>query len=134
MTNHTQLEAINPPGMWSSRPSSPASAATKVGNLVFISGQVALDKDGRVVGKDDIRAQSQYVFRALKTILEEAGSGLDGLVKITTFLTDSAHYAAETEIWYTLMPQPPPASTTQVVREIALDPDLLIAVEAVAVV
>ena len=95
MTTHIQREAINPPGMWSSRPSSPASAAIKVGNLVFISGQVALDKDGRVVGKDDIRAQSQHVFQALKTILEEAGSGLDGLVKITTFLTDSAHYAAE---------------------------------------
>ena len=134
MTTHIQREAINPPGMWSSRPSSPASAAIKVGNLVFISGQVALDKDGRVVGKDDIRAQSQHVFQALKTILEEAGSGLDGLAKITTFLTDSAHYAAENEIRNRYMPQPPPASTTQVVRQIALDPDLLIAVEGVAVV
>ena len=108
MTTYIQREAINPPGMWSSRPSSPASAAIKMGNLVFISGQVALDKDGRVVGKDDIRAQSQHVFQALKTILEEAGSGLDGLVKITTFLTDSAHYAAENEIRNRYMPQPPP--------------------------
>jgi enamine deaminase RidA (YjgF/YER057c/UK114 family) len=134
MTTHIQREAINPPGMWSSRPSSPASAAIKVGNLVFISGQVALDQDGRVVGKDDIRAQSQHVFQALKTILEEAGCGMDGLVKITTFLTDSAHYAAENEIRNRHMPQPPPASTTQVVRKIALDPDLLIAVEGIAVV
>ena len=76
----------------------PAAAAEKfkysfgvrVGDLVWISGQVAL-KDGQIVGIDDVRTQAEQVFTNLKAVLEAAGGSLDDLIETTTYMTDRAY-------------------------------------------
>ncbi|MDT8069378.1 MAG: RidA family protein [Terriglobia bacterium] len=54
--------------------------------MVFISGQVAMDKQGHLVGKDDLRAQTKQVFENLKTALTAAGATFDDVVKITWYV------------------------------------------------
>jgi enamine deaminase RidA (YjgF/YER057c/UK114 family) len=70
------------------------SHAAKAGNTVYIAGQIALDADGNLVGKGDIEAQTLQVYANLQAILEELGSGLDDIVKMTTYLTNRSQLEA----------------------------------------
>ena len=128
MATSSGREAVTPPGVWSNPRLSPAIRA---GGLVFVSGTVSLDRDGEVVGQGNIRAQTEHVFQTIRTVLEAAGSGMDRLVKTTTFLTDVSHYPAFNEVRGKYLPQPPPASTTVVVKEL-VRPELLVEVKAIA--
>jgi 2-iminobutanoate/2-iminopropanoate deaminase len=62
--------------------------AVRAGNLLFVSGVVALDRDGRLVGGDDVVAQTRQVFENIRAVLAAAGCGFDDVVKMTVFLTD----------------------------------------------
>ena len=64
----------------------PMSQGVKVGNLVYISGQIALDPDGKVVGEGDMRAQSQRVYENIEAILKKAGGSFENIVKVTAYL------------------------------------------------
>lgn len=56
--------------------------------LIFTTGQIALDRDGTVLYPDDPVKQTEFIFEALSTILQQAGATLDDVVKTTVFLTD----------------------------------------------
>ncbi len=56
--------------------------------IIFTTGQLALDKNGKVVAPNDIAAQTEFVFESLQKILKEANSSLDDVVKATIFVTD----------------------------------------------
>jgi enamine deaminase RidA (YjgF/YER057c/UK114 family) len=60
------------------------------GRLVAVSGQVALDAEGRIVGVDDVTAQVRQVFRNLEVALGAAGASLENIVQLMIFLTDIA--------------------------------------------
>ena len=109
------------------------SHAVRKGNTLYIAGQVAWDQQGQVVGPGDIRAQTEQIFHNIKTILEEAGSGLDRLVKTTNFIINTDDYPAFNEVRSKYLPKPAPASTTVVIKELVL-PELLVEVDAVAAV
>jgi len=66
------------------------SAATRVGNLLFVSGQVPLGPGGELVGVGDFRAQAEQVFENLGEVLAAGGSGFDQVVKLTAFFVDIA--------------------------------------------
>ncbi|HEX4439564.1 MAG TPA: RidA family protein [Thermoanaerobaculia bacterium] len=104
------------------------------GAMVFVSGQVAYDAQRRVVGKGDMRAQTRQVFENLKSVLAEAGTDLAHVVRLNAYLTDlnqlPAHREARNEY---LDAANPPASTLVGVTRL-VDPDLLLEIEAVAVV
>lgn len=68
------------------------SQAIRVGNLVYLSGQASIDRDGAIVGVGDFDAQAQQTFANLKAVLEAAGSSLDNVVKVTIFLKDMANF------------------------------------------
>ncbi|MER6211328.1 RidA family protein [Streptomyces sp. NPDC001642] len=76
----------------------PATAYTHVvmgtGRFVAVSGQLALDEDGKLVGEDDAAAQARQVFENLRRCLASAGAGFDDVVKLTYFVTDMAHMSA----------------------------------------
>jgi enamine deaminase RidA (YjgF/YER057c/UK114 family) len=112
-----------------SRPGS--SEAVKVGALVMLSGQVAIDGGGALVGAGDVRAQAEQCFANIERILGEAGSTLDDVVELTCFLTDPAHLTEYLEVRAARFPTRAPATTTVVAR-LAL-PELLIELKAVAV-
>lgn len=107
------------------------SQAMKAGNFVFVSGQVSKDRDGRVVGKGDIKAQTEQCILNLKNVLEAAGSTLKDVIKVTVFVADMSHLAAIHEVRAKYFLPPYPASTLVQVSRFT-DKDYLIEIEAVA--
>ena len=104
------------------------------GRPVYIAGQVAFDQTGALVGPGDIRAQARQVFENLRAALESVGAGFEQVVKLNLYLVDAGQLPAVREVrdQYVNTARPP-ASTAVEVRRLVLD-DLLIEVEAVAVV
>ena len=80
-----QTEFINPKGLAAPHGYTHVITA-KPGKMVFISGQVAMDAQGHLVGKDDLRAQTKQAFENLKTALAAAGATFDDVVKITWYV------------------------------------------------
>ena len=67
-------------------PIGPYNQAVKVGNTLYISGQVALNAKGELVGKDDLQAQTEQVFQNLKTALAAAGATFGDVIKINWYV------------------------------------------------
>jgi enamine deaminase RidA (YjgF/YER057c/UK114 family) len=104
------------------------------GRPVYIAGQVALDPAGAVVGPGDIRTQTRQVFDNLEAGLQAVGAGFEQVVKLTYYLLDASQLPVVREVrdQYVNIQQPP-ASTAVEVRRLVRD-DLLIEVEAIAVI
>jgi reactive intermediate/imine deaminase len=109
-------------------------AAVTGGKIVFISGQVALDKSGNVVGKDDFRVQVQQVFENLKAAVEAAGGDFSDVIKLNSYLLDFSHLQEFREVRdkYINLKNPPASTAVQVPR--LFRPEFLVEIEAVAVV
>ena len=103
------------------------------GDLLFISGQVAWDADGRVVGRGDPVRQAEQVFANIGTVLAAHGAGFDDVVKVTVYVTDLSWFDELSAIRVRLFSVLPPASTIVQVSSL-VDPDLLLEVEAVAAI
>lgn len=104
------------------------------GNMVFVSGQVARNAQGELVGKGDITAQTRQTLENLKSVLEAGGATMDDVVKVTVFARDVVgHYdqihAARAEYFKSDYP-----ASTMVEVSSLVDPDMLIEIEAIAVV
>ena len=90
----------------------PYSQAVRVGDLVFVSGQLALKPDHAEILGDTIQEQTELVMQNLGAILDAAGSGLDKLVKTTVFLTDLGDFAGMNEVYARYVGDRPPARAT----------------------
>ena len=90
------------------QPQGPYSQAVKVGNLLFVAGQVPLTPTGEFV-EGDIRAQTRQVLENIKAILAAAGSSLAQVVKVTVYLADMDQAAAMNEVYATYFAEDPPA-------------------------
>ncbi|MER7741611.1 RidA family protein [Streptomyces sp. NPDC096538] len=107
---------------------------TGTGRLVAVSGQLALDEDGALVGEDNAGAQARQVFENLRRCLAAAGATFDDVVKLTYFVTDMAHMPAVRAARAAHLPDDrlPAASAVQVAALVR--PEFLLEVEALAVV
>ena len=76
------------------KPTGYSYAIKKSGTPVFISGQVALDAEGKLVGENDAAAQTEQIFKNLQAVVEGCGGTLDDVVKITIFVTDPSYRPA----------------------------------------
>ena len=103
------------------------------GRTIYISGQIAFDNDGKVVGVGDFRAQTIRVFENLKAALAASGATFDHVVKVTTFITDMKNAPILREIRTNYFGKNPPAGTLVQVSGLVV-PELMIEIEAVAVV
>jgi enamine deaminase RidA (YjgF/YER057c/UK114 family) len=104
------------------------------GRPVYIAGQVALDGTGALVGPGDIGAQARQVFDNLQAALQAVGAGFEQVVKLNLYLVDATQLPVVREVRdQYVSTQQPPASTAVEVRRLVRD-DLLIEVEAVAVI
>jgi enamine deaminase RidA (YjgF/YER057c/UK114 family) len=101
-------------------------------SLIFISGQLARDKSGNIVGPRDMRAQIRQVGENLRVALEAAGASLADLVKTTTFVTDIDEFFRHVDIRHDYLGVGLPASTTVEVRRLS-HPDLVVEIEAIAI-
>jgi enamine deaminase RidA (YjgF/YER057c/UK114 family) len=123
---------INPPGL--AKPTGYTHVVVAADRrTVYIAGQVALDSGGNLVGGSDFKAQAEQVFANLRRALASVGASLADVVKSTTFITDAKQVPALREVRTRhLDPKHPPASTLLVVSALAR-PELLIEIEAIAV-
>jgi enamine deaminase RidA (YjgF/YER057c/UK114 family) len=109
------------------------SQATRAGDIVFVSGQVAVDAEGAPVGVGDAAAQARVAFDRLERLLVAAGSGLQLVTKITVFTTDRSYIPAIRAIRQEVFGPTAnyPASTFAVVAGLA-EAEYLVEVEAIA--
>ena len=103
------------------------------GRLLYISGQVAWDAGGNLVGKGDVRAQARQAFANLRGVLQAAGGDVGNLMKITTYITRIEDFPAVAEARTATFTGELPASTLIVVKAL-FHPDFLVEVEGVAAV
>jgi reactive intermediate/imine deaminase len=90
----------------------PYSQAVKVGNTVYLSGQIALDPVSGQLVEGGFEAQVHRTFQNMLAVAEAAGGSLADVVKLTLFLTDLAHFPKANEIMQTYFAQPYPARST----------------------
>ena len=112
-------------------PIGPYSPAVRIGNLLFISGQIPLDPATGTVVSGDITAQTEQVMRNLAALLRAAGAGFEHVVRTTVFLTDIAEFGAMNQCYGRFVGDPPPARTTVQVSRLPRDAKLEI--DAIAV-
>ena len=110
----------------------PLAQARQIGNTIYVSGQVAYNATGQLVGEGDMKAQTRQVFDNIKALLTAAGSGLEDIIKINTYITDQSKFMDMLEVRKEVFGANPPASTAVVVAGLAF-PGLLIEVEAIAI-
>jgi len=133
-TNNT-VQLINPSTLSTPKGYSHA-AVVDLGTctMVIISGQVALDSAGNLVGKDDIAKQTEQVFVNIQKVVTAAGGTMDNIVKLGYFTTDVTQIAAiRTARDKYINTQQPPASTLVQVSKLFRD-DILIEIEATAII
>ena len=118
---------INPAGI---SPNPALSPGIRVGDFLFMSGNVAVDGNGNLVGPGDCEAQSRQVMANLRIIAEAAGATMQDAVKITCFLIDVNDYPAYAKVRSETWPSSPPASSTVMVAAL-VRPEFLVEVEAV---
>ena len=100
--------------------------------LLFISGMTARDKEGKVVGRGDIKLQTRQVLENIKAALEEAGATFDQIVKVTVYVTDISHFKEIHQARAEYFKKDYPASTMVQVSGLVSE-DLLIEIDAIAI-
>jgi 2-iminobutanoate/2-iminopropanoate deaminase len=128
MPAHTLL---NPAGL--PTPISHYSNGVKAGDTIYVSGQVALDGEGRLVGPGDVVAQARQVLENIRQILAAGGATLDDVVKVTVYLANVDDRLRVNQVRQAYFGPNRPASTLVEVSRLAL-PGLLVEIEAIAVV
>lgn len=95
--------------------------AVRAGELLFVSGCIAVDGDGRLVGRSDVVEQTRQVFANLNAVLAAAGASLHDVVKVTVYLTDVGDRAAVNTVREEMFGETRPASTLVEVSKLVLD-------------
>jgi 2-iminobutanoate/2-iminopropanoate deaminase len=87
----------------------PYSQAVRAGGLIFVSGQLPIDPGSGRLERGAVARQTEMALTAVRNILEEAGSGLEKVVKVTVFMTDLGGFAEVNEVFARFFPADPPA-------------------------
>lgn len=129
MTDQRQVIQVDPD------PLAPYAIAPgwRVGDLLFLSGQAAIDDKGNIIGPLDIEKQISQTFANIDRILEAGGSRREKIVKVTIYLTDMSHFPQIVEARKKYFSPPYPADTIVEVNALAL-PELLIEIDVIAAV
>lgn len=126
------MNRINPPEL--SKPTGYTHLVeTRGGRTLYVSGQIALDREGKVVGEGDLTAQTKQVFENLELALAAGHATLDNVVKITVFMTDVSQLQKFRDVRDRYFTSGVPASTLVQIAQLAR-PELMIEIEAIAVV
>ena len=125
------IDTFNPPDVWQPFGAFSMGVLQGDGQIVHLKGQVALDREGNIVGKDDIRAQTAQVLDNMQTVLAGIGGTMADLFSLTQYVTDIEAYMTVGDIRMQYFAVPYPVTTTvQVVR--LYHPDLMVEITGVA--
>jgi reactive intermediate/imine deaminase len=126
-----KVERINPAGL--SKPNGYSHVvAVRGGRTIYVSGQVPLTKDGKLVGAGDMEVQTRQVFENLKVALSAAGAEMKDVVKITIYTTDVSKLSSIRKVRDLYLPADFPASTLTEVKAL-FRPEVMIEIDAIAV-
>lgn len=114
----------------SAPPLAPYSPGTAAGDTIYVSGTLALDQDGRVVGKDDAGAQTRHILRSIEAVLETGGGHLSDIAYNMIFIRRAADYAAVNEVYKEFFPGVAPARFC-IICEL-VKPELLVEISSIA--
>ena len=130
-----QVEFINPPALPQSRGYTQVVKA-RGGAFVFVSGQVPINAQGQLVGKGDLRRQSEQVFENIRDALREAGAAMSHIIKLSYYIVNlqPADALMLRELRQRFLDQSHPPASTMVGVVSLFDQDWLIEIDAVALV
>ncbi len=122
------FEVIVPQG--SPPPLAPYSPGAKAGNVVYVSGTLALDSSGKLVGEGDVKAQTRQILETIKSVLISAGGSLEDFKFNHIFLADTKDYAAMNEVYGQYFLKDPPARYC--IRADLVKPGFLVEIASIA--
>jgi len=128
-----QVKRTNPPALSAPTGYTHIVEVTGPAKTIYISGQIAYDKDGHLVGAGDMKAQAEQVFKNLQTALTAAGATFADVVKMNSYITDMSKVQAVRDVRARYFKDATPASTFVEVKGL-VRPDLLLEIEVIAVV
>lgn len=109
------------------------SRAVKVGSNVFVAGTTAVDEAGNITGENDPYSQAVFIYRKIEKALVEAGSSLQDVIRVRTFVTDITRWEevakAQGEVFENIRPAATLVEVSALVR-----PELLVEIEADAII
>lgn len=121
-------QIIIPPG--SPPPLAPYSPGTRAGNVVYVSGVLAMASDGTTVGVGDVEAQTRHVLLTIKSVVETAGGTMDDITFNSIFLKSLDDYAAMNRVYAEFFPSSPPARYC--IRADLVRPEFLVEIASIA--
>ncbi len=132
-TPRAHIKRTNPPTL--SKPTGYTHVVETVGAVktVYISGQIAYDANGNVVGAGDMKAQAEQVFKNLETALKAAGATFADVVKMNSYITDMSKVQAVRDVRARYFTEAAPASTFVEVKGL-VRPELMLEIEVIAAV
>jgi 2-iminobutanoate/2-iminopropanoate deaminase len=125
------IDSFNPSGVWSPFGAFSMGVIQGDGRIVYLKGQVALDLEGRVVGKGDMRAQTRKTLENIRAVLESVGGVMGDIVSLTHHATDLGKFMETGDIRREFFSAPYPVTTTVQVAAL-YHPDLMIEITAIA--
>jgi 2-iminobutanoate/2-iminopropanoate deaminase len=128
-----QVKRVNPPDLSAPTGYTHIVEVTGPVKTIYISGQIAADEKGDVVGVGDMKAQAEQVFRNLQTALTAAGAKFSDVVKMNSYITDMSKIQAVRDVRTRYLGDNLPASTFVQVAGL-VRPELMLEIEVVAVV
>ena len=111
-------------------PLAPYSPGARAGNMLYVSGTLALGADGKAHGAGDVRAQTRHVLESIKSVLAAAGGKMSDIAFNQIFLKDLADYAAMNEVYREYFPSNPPARYC--IRADLVRPEFLVEIASTA--
>ena len=128
-----QVKRTNPPTLSAPTGYTHIVEVTGPNRTIYISGQIAFDKDGTLVGAGDMKAQAEQVFKNLQLALAAAGAKFSDVVKMNSYITDMSNVQAVRDVRARYFGDTLPASTFVEVKGL-VRPELLLEIEVIAVV
>ncbi len=125
------VDAFNPSTVWPPFGAFSMGVIQGDGRIVHLKGQVALDREGRIVGKGDMRAQTRQVLENIAAVLRAVGGRMEDVLSLTHYVIDIGVFAGVGDVRREFFREPYPVTTTVQVAAL-YDPDLVIEISAVA--
>lgn len=125
------IDSFNPAEVWSPFGAFSMAVLQGDGQVIHLKGQVSLDKNGRVVGAGDMRAQVRQTLENIRTVLESVGGQMGDIVSLTHYATDIEKFMQAGDVRKAFFAEPYPVTTTVEVARL-YRPDLMIEIAAIA--
>ena len=133
MSEHVRLRKFNTRDTYTNQSlDNDLCQVVKAGNLIFLRGQVGSDFEGNVIGAGDPAVQTEQAMKNVKQLLEEAGSSLDDICKITVYITDRAYRESVYRVIGKCLKGVFPVSTGLIVQGLA-KPEWVMEIDVIAV-